>query len=101
MTTYHDSSLDHPKGEMVSSDFASTTLLCETGHEVSIALLGPLRDLDQVTTFNWGSIAIAYLYYRLDTVYRGVVIMFSFWHILHVRFLIPSNLLYLLHHFLY
>ena len=29
-----------------------TTLFCETGHEVSIALLGPLRDLDRITTFD-------------------------------------------------
>ena len=29
-----------------------TTQFCETGHEVSIALLGPLRDLDRVATFN-------------------------------------------------
>ena len=55
-----------------------TTLLCETGHEVSIALLGPLRDLDRVTTFDWGSVTLAYLYYRLDTVCRGVVTMCGF-----------------------
>ena len=65
-----------------------TTLFCETGHEVSIALLGPLRDLDQVATFYWGSAALAYLYYRLDTVCRGTVMMCGFWHVLHVCFLI-------------
>ena len=32
-----------------------TTLLCETGHEVSIVLLSPLRDLDRVAIFDWGS----------------------------------------------
>ena len=65
-----------------------TTLFCETGHEVSIALLGPLRDLDRVVIFDWGSVALAYLYYRLDTVCRGVVTICGFWHVLHVRFLI-------------
>ena len=40
-----------------------TTLFCETGHEVSIALLGPLHDLDRVATFDWGSAALSYLYY--------------------------------------
>ena len=29
-----------------------TTLFYETGHEVSIALLGPLRDLDRLATFD-------------------------------------------------
>ena len=29
-----------------------TTLFCETGHEVSIALLGPLRDLGRVAIFD-------------------------------------------------
>ena len=29
-----------------------TTLFCETGHKVSIALLGPFRDLDRVDTFD-------------------------------------------------
>ena len=65
-----------------------TTLFYETGHEVSIVLLGPLRDLDRVATFDWGSAALSYLYYRLDTVYRGAVTMCGFWYILHVRFFI-------------
>ena len=38
-----------------------TTLFCETGHEVNIVLLGPLRDLDRVATFDWGSATLAYL----------------------------------------
>ena len=29
-----------------------TTLFCETGHEVSITLLSPLRDLDPLATFD-------------------------------------------------
>ena len=62
-----------------------TTLFCETGHEASIALLGPLCDLDRIATFDWGSTALAYLYYRLDTVCRGTVTMCGFWHFLHVR----------------
>ena len=62
----------------------STTLFYETGHEVSIALLSPLRDLDRVVTFDWGSVALAYLYYGFDTIYRGVVMMCGFWHVLHV-----------------
>ena len=61
-----------------------TTLLCETGHEVSIALLSPLHDLDWVAIFNWGSVVLAYLYYRLDTVCRGTVTMCGFWHVLHI-----------------
>ena len=44
--------------------------------------------------FDWGSAALAYLYYRLDTVYRVVVTM----HVLHVCFFIPSYLPYLLHY---
>ena len=35
-----------------------TTLFCETGHEVSIALLDPLQNLPRVTTFDWGSAAL-------------------------------------------
>ena len=66
-----------------------TTLFYETGHEVSITLLSPLRDLDRVAIFDWGSATLAYLYYRLDTVCRGVVMMCGFWHVLHVRFLYP------------
>ena len=62
-----------------------TTLFCETGHEVSIALLSPLRDLGQVSTFDWGSAVLAYPYYRLDTVCRGAVTMCGFWHVSHVR----------------
>lgn len=61
-----------------------TTLFCEIGHEVSIAILGPLQDLARVPTFDWGSAALAYLYYRLDTVCRGAVTMCGFWHVLHV-----------------
>ena len=71
-----------------------TTLFCKTVHEVSIVLLSPLRDLDRVATFDWGSAALAYLYYRLDTICRGVVTMCGFWHVLHVCIFIPfSNFL--------
>ena len=42
-------------------------------YEVSITLLGPLQDLYRVTTFDWGSTALVYLYYRLNTIYRGTV----------------------------
>ena len=63
-----------------------TTLFCETDHEVNIMLLSPLHDLDRVATFDWGSAALAYLYYRLDTICRGVITMCGFWHVLHVRF---------------
>ena len=68
-----------------------TTLFCETSHEVSIALLDPFRDLGQVSTFDWGSTALAYLYYRLDTVCRGAVTMCGFWHVLHVCLFTLSN----------
>ena len=47
-------------------------------YEVSITLLGPLQDLSRVATFDWGSTALVYLYYRLNTVYRGAVTMCGF-----------------------
>ena len=62
-------------------------------YEVSITLLGPLQDLSRVTKFDWGSTALVYLYYRLNTVYRGAVTMCGLWHILHVCFSIPSLML--------
>ena len=42
---------------------------------VSITLLGPLQDLSRVATFDWGSTALVYLYYRLNTIYKGAVMM--------------------------
>ena len=99
MIAYHYSSPDYSEGEVFFFILLGTTLFCETGHEVSIALLGPLHDLDRVTTFDWYSAALAYLYYRLDTVCRGTVMMCGFWLVLHVCFLILFRLLYLLHHF--
>ena len=71
-----------------------TTLFCETGHAVSIALLDPLQDLSRVVTFDWGSTALVYLYYRLNTVFGCAVMMCSFWHVLHVCFSIPSLMLW-------
>ena len=68
-----------------------TTLFCETGHEASIVLLGPFRDLDWVATFYWGSAALAYLYYRLDTVCKGTVMICGFWHVLYVCISIPFS----------
>ena len=32
-----------------------STLFCETGHEISIELLSPIRDLDWVATLDWSS----------------------------------------------
>ena len=45
MIAYYYSLPDYSEGKMLPSDLACTTLFCETSHEVSIALLGPLRDL--------------------------------------------------------
>ena len=70
-----------------------TTLFCETGHKVSIALLGPLQDLSRVATFDWGFATLAYLYYRFDIVRRGAVTICGFWHVLCVCFSIPFNFL--------
>ena len=47
-------------------------------YEVSITLLGPLQDISRVVTFDWGSTTLIYLYYRLNTVYRGDVTMCGF-----------------------
>ena len=63
-------------------------------HEVSITLFSLLQDLSRVATFDWGSTALLYLYYRLNTVYRGAVMMCGFWDVLHVYFSIPSLMLW-------
>ena len=43
---FHYISLESSRGEMLSTD------------EVSITLLDPLQDLSRVATFNWGSAAL-------------------------------------------
>ena len=76
-----------------------TTLFCENGHEVNIALLGPLRDLDRVATFDWGSTVLIFI---TDWILSAEVLSpcvdsgMSYMYVLS-----PFSFSYLLHHFLY
>ena len=42
--------------------------------------LMPLRDLDLVIIYDWGSCALAYLYQSMDELVRGAKRFCVFWH---------------------
>ena len=57
-----------------------TTLFADTASSIDLMFLMPLRDLDLVSTFDWGSCALAYLYRSMDELVRGAKRFCGFWH---------------------
>ena len=47
-----------------------TTLFADTASSIDLIFLMPLRDLDLVSTFDWGNCALAYLYRSMDELVR-------------------------------
>ena len=52
-------------------------LFADTSSFIDMMFLIPLRDLDLVSTYDWGSCALAYLYRSMDELVRGAK---GFWH---------------------
>ena len=48
-----------------------TTLFCDAASSVDLVLLLALRDVDLIHTYDWGSAALAYLYWSMDDFVRG------------------------------
>ena len=63
-----------------------TTLFADTASFIDLMFLMPLRDLDLVSTFDWGSCALAYLYRIMDELVRGAKRFCGFWHSVLVFF---------------
>ena len=57
-----------------------TTLFADTASSIDLMFLMPLRDLDLVGTYDWGSCAFAYLYRSMDELVRGAKRFCGFWH---------------------
>ena len=57
-----------------------TTLFADTASSIDLMFLMPLRDLDLVGTYDWGSCALAYLYRNMDELVRGAKRFCGFWH---------------------
>ena len=57
-----------------------TTLFADTASSIDLMFLMPLRDLNLVGTYDWGSCAFAYLYRSMDELVRGAKRFCGFWH---------------------
>ena len=65
-----------------------TTLFADAASSFDLVFVMPLRDLDLVASFDWGSCALAYLYRGMDETVRQAKRFCGFWHALLVHFLI-------------
>ena len=57
-----------------------TTLFADTASSLDLIFMMPLRDLDVITSFDWGSCALAYLYRSMDDTTRRARRFYGFWH---------------------
>lgn len=57
-----------------------TTLFADTASSIDLMFLMPLRDVDAISSFDWGSCALAYLYQSMDELVRGARQFYGFWH---------------------
>ena len=48
-----------------------STLFPDTASSINLMYLPPLRDLDLISSFDWGSVALSYLYHGMDALVRG------------------------------
>ena len=57
-----------------------TTLFTDVASLLDLVFMMPFRDLDQVSSFDWGSCAMAFLYRSMDDIVRRARRFCGFWH---------------------
>ena len=67
-----------------------TTLFADAASSLNLIFVMPLRDLDLVASYDWGSCALAYLYRSMDETVRRARRFCGFWHAVLVYFLYSS-----------
>ena len=65
-----------------------TTLFADATSSLDLVFVMPLRNLDLVASYDWGSCALAYLYRGMDETVRRARRFCGFWHVVLVRSLI-------------
>ena len=64
-----------------------TTLFADAVSFLDLVFVMPLRDLDLVSSYDWGRYALAYLYRGMDETVRQARCFYGFWHAVLVCFL--------------
>ena len=77
------------------------TIFYDAASSMDLVVLMALRDVDLIHTYDWGSDALAYLYWGMDEFVRGAHRFCGFWHAIHVCFLTLLTSFYYSHYFLY
>ena len=57
-----------------------TTLFADAASSLDLVFVIPLRDLDLVSSYDWRSCALAYLYRGMDEIVRRARRFCGFWH---------------------
>ncbi|XP_050217691.1 protein MAIN-LIKE 1-like [Mercurialis annua] len=65
-----------------------STLFCSSGATLPLCVLPALEDLDVVSSYDWGSSVLAYLYTSMDRVVRGGSCLSGIWPAVHMGLLI-------------
>ena len=55
-------------------------LFTDAASSLDLVFVMPLRDLDRVSSFDWGSCALAFLYRGMDDTVRWARRFYGFWH---------------------
>ena len=73
-----------------------TMLFADTASSLDLIFLMPLRDLDLVAIYDWGSYTLAYLYKSMDETVQKAKWFCDFWHAVLVHSLLPFYLFFFL-----
>ena len=57
-----------------------STLFSNPASLIDLIYLPHLRDLDLISTYDWGSVTLSYLYHGMDALVRGAKRLCGFWH---------------------
>ena len=63
-----------------------STLFPNTASSIDLMYMPPLRDLDLISSFDWVSVALSYLYHGMNALVRGAKRLCGFWHAILVDF---------------
>ena len=78
-----ESMTSHAQVDQVARAFVvyllGSTLFPDMASSIDLMFLPPLWDLDLVSSYDWGSIALSYLYHGMDTLVPGAKRLCGFW----------------------
>ena len=74
-----------------------STLFPDPTSSIDLMYLPSLQDLDRISSYDWGSATLSYLYHGMDALVRGAKRLCGFWHAILIGLLHLFSFMLLAH----